>query len=150
MIGRFLGRFPRIIASIILGALAVSAWQATVYVDTVVRPREAAARQAMIEREIGRADTLFSRAKFETALNEYDYVLAGYPDELPADVESRLRQAVGSCHVALAIAATPTAAWKAPSSRITRRSRCVRWRPMRRPIPRPSTNWEKRIWRCRA
>ena len=92
MIGRFLGRFPRIIASIILGALAVSAWQATVYVDTVVRPREAAARQAMIEREIGRADTLFSRAKFETALNEYDYVLAGYPDELPA-----VRTAVKSC-----------------------------------------------------
>ena len=89
MIGRFLGRFPRIIASIILGALAVSAWQATVYVDTVVRPREAAARQAMIEREIGRADTLFSRAKFETALNEYDYVLAGYPDELPAVCQRR-------------------------------------------------------------
>ena len=49
MIGRFLGRFPRIIASFILGALAVSAWQATVYVDTVIGPREAAARQALAD-----------------------------------------------------------------------------------------------------
>ena len=104
MIGRFLGRFPKLIATLILGASAVSAWQATVYVHTVIWPREAAAREALIEHEIGRADSLFSRAKYETALSEYNYVLTGYPGELEAGIAGRLHDQVGMCHVALATA----------------------------------------------
>lgn len=104
MIGRFLGRFPRSVTALILGVLAVSIWGATVYVETVVRPREAAAREATIGREIDRADKLFARAKYETALSEYEYVLAGFVDELATEVESRLRDRVGTCLVELAAA----------------------------------------------
>lgn len=106
MIGRFLGRFPRTITVLILGALAASIWQATVYIETVVWPRQAAEREALIAREIARADKLFSRDKFDTALSEYEYVLTGYGDELAADVEGVLRDRVGTCLVKMAEAGT--------------------------------------------
>lgn len=104
MIGRFLGRFPGTVTLLILGVLAVSFWEATVYVETVVRPREAAAREAMITREIARADKLFARSKYETALSEYEYVLDGFVGELAAEVERRMRDRVGTCLVELAAA----------------------------------------------
>lgn len=102
MIGRFLGRFPRFITTIILGTLAVSIWQATIYVDTVVRPREAAERQALVDREIARAEKLFQRGKYETALSEYEYVLTGFPGDLSSVVEGKLRDRVGTCLVEMA------------------------------------------------
>ncbi len=104
MIGRLLSRFPRAVTTLILAVLAVSIWEATVYVETVVRPREAAAREAMIAREIGRADKLFARAKYETALSEYGYVLTGFVDELSMEVQRRLHDRVGTCLVELAVA----------------------------------------------
>ncbi len=104
MIGRFIGRYPGTVTTLILGILAVSIWQATVYVETVVRPREAAERKAMIAHEIDRADRLFARTDYETALTEYEYVLAGFIDELTTETERRLRGRVGTCLVELASA----------------------------------------------
>ena len=85
---------------------AASVWQATVYDTTVVEPREAAARRALIESEIAPADALFDRGKYETAVSEYDYVLAGFAGELPRNVEGRLYDRVGFCHVSLALTRT--------------------------------------------
>ena len=99
---RFLGRFPRTVSALILACFAVGVWHATGYVEDVVKPREAAARQARIEAEIARADALYTRGKFELAVAEYGYVLDSFGAELEDPEVARLHQRRGLAHVGLA------------------------------------------------
>lgn len=99
---RFLGRFPRTITGLIAAAFFAGLWFATDYVRNVVEPREAAARQARVEQEIARADSLFARGKYETAIAEYDYAIRSFGAELaPAEV-ARLHDRTGLAHAGLA------------------------------------------------
>ena len=99
---RFLGRFPRTMTGLIAAAFAAGLWAATDYVKNVVEPREAAARQARVEREIARADALFDRGKYETAIAEYDYAIRTFAAELaPAEI-ARLHNRAGLAHAGLA------------------------------------------------
>ncbi len=99
---RFLGRFPRTISGLIAAAFVAGLWYATDYVEDVVKPREAEARQLRIDDEIARADSLFGRGKFEVAVAEYDYLLDSFAAELaPAEV-ARLHSQTGLAHVRLA------------------------------------------------
>ena len=99
---RFLGRFPRTISGLIIVAFAAGVWFATDYVENVVKPREAEARQARIGGEIARADSMFDRGKYEVAVAEYAYLLSSFAAELPEAEIARLHDRVGASHVRLA------------------------------------------------
>jgi tetratricopeptide (TPR) repeat protein len=103
-IARFLGRHPKSVIAVVAVGLAASMWAATDYVDTVVRPREAEARQARIESELARADSLFGRDKFVEALSEYRYLLDAFAADLAPAMAGRLHRGIGLCHVRLAAA----------------------------------------------
>lgn len=101
-IAGFLGRFPRLVTALILAALAASVWGATDYVETVVRPREAEARQARIAEEVARADSLFDRGKMAEALGEYTYVFEAFAADLAPAALAGVHERLGLCHVHLA------------------------------------------------
>ena len=99
---RFLGRFPRTVSVLIAACFAAGLWSATDYVENVVKPREAAARQARIEAEIARADALYARGKYDLAIAEYGYVLDSFGAEIAGPETARLHQRRGLAHVGLA------------------------------------------------
>lgn len=99
---RFLGRFPRTVSVLIAACFAVGLWSATDYVENIVKPREAAARQARIEAEIARADALYARGKYDLAIAEYGYVLDSFGAEIAEAETARLHRRRGLAHVGLA------------------------------------------------
>ena len=99
---RFLGRFPRTISGLIVAAFAAGLWAAADYVETVIEPREAAARQARIAAGISRADALFARDKFEVAITEYGYALDSFAAELAPQEAARIHDRTGLARIRLA------------------------------------------------
>jgi hypothetical protein len=99
---RWLSRHPVMVVATILVAAIAAGWYATVHIETVLRPRQEAARQAMIGEQIAAADGLFARRDIAAALAEYRFVLGAYGEDLSGGERGRLNDAVGRCHMALA------------------------------------------------
>ncbi|HEX9768069.1 MAG TPA: hypothetical protein VGA50_02755 [Kiloniellales bacterium] len=103
-LSRALGRHPKLVSAVIVVGLGASMWAATDYIETVVRPREAQARQARIEGELARADSLFGRDNFAEALSEYRYLLDAFAADLAPAAVGQVHRGIGLCHVRLAAA----------------------------------------------
>ena len=67
---------------LIIACLAVSLWTVTHYFENTIRPLQEQARRAHIEGEIKAADSLLKRKRYDTAAQEYRFILDAYDNEL--------------------------------------------------------------------
>ncbi|MGI9334839.1 MAG: hypothetical protein ACR2RL_16975 [Gammaproteobacteria bacterium] len=96
----------------VLALFSVAGWYTKNYIETVVQPRQQAAKLALIDEQIATAIGLFERGDYESALGEYAFVLSAYERDMPPAMTADLNDRIGRCHVAAAQAqsAKPTRA----------------------------------------
>ena len=98
---KFLGRFPIPMSIFIIACFAVSLWTVTHYFENTIRPLQEEARRAHIEGEIKAADSLLKRKRYDTAAQEYRFILDAYDNELLKQDKGDLHDAMGLSHFGL-------------------------------------------------
>ena len=98
---KFLGRFPVPMSIFIIACFATALWAVTHYFESTIRPLQEQARRAHIEGEIKAADSLLQRKRYDTAAQEYRFILDAYGSELLEQDKGHLQDGMGRSHFGL-------------------------------------------------